>query len=211
MMTMRMMSNLCHHCGQDYFKHKAFTCHCPEGLKSRIGHTRFHPTNTYNSWSPLSYGGLPVSNPFYPKGKNVKPVINVVIPCASAKEAEALLKKIKQLSADDSEEDTDEGEEDEKPAKKAKKPAKDEDDSDDDADDEDDKPAKKKAKKDEDEDEPADDDEVAIEVGMKVTVTIDGEKTKGCKITKVDEENGKVTVKTPDGDVHKVKVDALSL
>ena len=205
MMTTRMMAEKCKYCGADWYHHEAFTGSCVDKI------------NTFmlsESTAKLYYGSTAVSNPFYPKGKPMKPVINVVIPCATTKEADALLKqlaKLKAADADDADDSEEEEDADEKPAKKAKKPAKDEDDSDDEEEEE--KPAKKKTKpaKDEDEDEPGEDDEVGLEVGMKVTAEIDDEKIKGCKIVKIMEKEEKVKVKTPDGDTHTVGVDALSI
>lgn len=209
MMTTKMMSEKCVNCGFKYQQHKAFTFHCPKFLNNN---SQFSDTFIFTLPGTLHSGGTKVSNPYYPKGNPMKPVINVVIPCKDSKEADALLKKIAKLTAGDEDDSSDEEEEeDEKPAKKAKKPAKDEDDSDDEEEDE--KPAKKKkpAKDEEEEDEPGEDDEVGIEVGMKVTAEIDDEKVKGCKIVKIMEKEEKVKVKTPDGDTHTVGLDALSV
>lgn len=44
----------CKLCGRERGHHKAETLHCPTGMKTRIGYTSFHPTQTFKRREPKS-------------------------------------------------------------------------------------------------------------------------------------------------------------
>jgi hypothetical protein len=39
----------CQHCGKERGVHKANTLHCPAGMKTRIGYTQWHKTQTFQA------------------------------------------------------------------------------------------------------------------------------------------------------------------
>lgn len=53
--------------------------------------------------------------------------------------------------------------------------------------------------------------EVDLKKGMKISATLGGQLTKGCVITDILEDEGKVKVKAPDGKIYKISPDKLSL
>ncbi len=75
------------------------------------------------------------------------------------------------------------------------------------------KPAKEEPAEEEvvEEEPAAEETEVELKKGMKVAATLGGKLTKGCVITEILEDEGKVKVKAPDNKIYKISPEKLSL